>query len=291
MKLPKEILKQVKGLEISTRKVVTSSLAGEYKTHFKGQGMTFSEFREYVPGDDIRHISWPLTARAGRPFIKKFEEERELTMMLVMDISGSLNFGSGEKTKAWVATQVAALLAFAAKQNRDPVGLLMFTDQVEHMVLPGKNPGHVQRILRDILYLNPKSRGTDLNTALYRLNAFLRKRSVVVIVSDFLDQKFESNLRQLGKKHDVVGVLIDDPFDTGWPELGLLETQDLETGEQMLIDLQQAQMGSSWSRQQKESQAKRVRILKQAQVEPLILNTQEPVARSLKKFFAARKSR
>src|SRR5580698_8207739 len=175
--LPKEILKKVKLLEISTRKMVDNLFAGEYHTIFKGQGLTFSDFREYVPGDEIRSISWNLTAKTGRPFVKRYDEERELTMMLLVDISGSGDFGSGDYLKGEVLVQLAAVLAFTAAKNNDRVGLLLFSDRVEHYVPPKKGRGHVHRILRDLLYFKPVGRKTDLKLALDSLNGMLSKKA------------------------------------------------------------------------------------------------------------------
>ncbi|MEI7974058.1 MAG: DUF58 domain-containing protein, partial [Bdellovibrio sp.] len=208
--IPKSLLKKVKGLEISTRKVVNSHLAGEYKTAFKGQGMTFADFREYVAGDDVRSISWALTARTGKTYVKKFEEERELNLMLVVDVSKSLDVTSRKKTKAALATEIAALLSMSAVHNKDPVGLLLVSDRVEHLVPPQKGKGHSQRILRDLLYVQPSSAQTDLSKAFVALMSSLKKRSVVVVLSDFLDTSYESSLKHLGKRHDVIAVLIED---------------------------------------------------------------------------------
>jgi uncharacterized protein (DUF58 family) len=234
--LPNEILKKVKLLEISTRKIVNSLFAGQYHSAFKGQGMTFAEFREYVAGDDVRTISWPVTARTGKTFIKKFDEERELTMMLVVDCSGSLSFGSGEYFKGEVVTHLSALLGFAAAKNNDHVGLLMFTDQVEHYVPPKKGRGHIQRILRDLYYVKPKRAATKISSASDHLQAVLKKRATIFVFSDFQDKQFATGLRILAKKHDVVAVVVQDPAELQLPAVGLIDLHDAETGQFLTVD-------------------------------------------------------
>ena len=236
MSLPPEILKKVKLLEISTRKMMNSLFAGQYHSAYKGQGMTFAEFREYVAGDDVRTISWPVTARTGKTHIKKFDEERELTLMLVVDASGSLNFGSGEHLKAEVITHLSALLGFAAAKNNDHVGLLLFTDQVEHFVPPKKGRGHIQRILRDLYFFKPKSSGTKVSVAVDHLQGILKKKSAVFVFSDFQDASYAQALRMMSKKHDVVACVIQDPAEREIPRMGLVDLEDAETGEVITVD-------------------------------------------------------
>ncbi|MGE3388327.1 MAG: DUF58 domain-containing protein, partial [Bdellovibrionales bacterium] len=213
MSLPPEILKKVKLLEISTRRVVNNLFAGEYHSAFKGQGMTFSEFREYVPGDDVRSIAWALTARAGKPYIKKYDEEREMTLMLAVDVSGSEDFGSRHYLKGEVITHLAALLSFSAVKNKDPVGLLLFSDQIEHYVPPRKGRGQVHRILRDLYYFKPKSRRTSIDTAMTYLQGVLKKKANVFLFSDFFDHGFDRSLSMIGKKHEAVAVVVADPAE------------------------------------------------------------------------------
>jgi uncharacterized protein (DUF58 family) len=236
MSLPPEILKKIKLLEINTKKLVNSLLTGQYHSAFKGQGMTFAEFREYVPGDDVRAISWPLTARTGRTYIKKFDEERELTLMLAVDVSGSLSFGSGEYFKGEVITHLAALLGFAAAKNNDHVGLLLFSDQVEHYVPAKKGRGHIQRILRDLYYFKPKSQKTKISSAVDYLRGILKKRATVFVFSDFQDADYANSLRVLAKKHDVVSVLIQDPGEKQMPAIGLVDFHDAESGHTVTVD-------------------------------------------------------
>lgn len=236
MELSPELLKKVKLLEIQTRKLVNSLFAGEYHSAFKGQGMTFSDFREYVPGDDVRHISWSLTARADSPYIKKYDEERELTLMIAVDVSGSGEFGSKFVLKKDVIAQLAALLSFSAVKNNDRIGLMLFSDTVEHYVPPKKGRGHVHRILRDILFFEPKSKKTKISEALDHLRGVLNKKTNIFIFSDFMDKDYERALRFLGKKHDTVAVVVEDEFEAELPSMGLVEMQDSETGEIMAVD-------------------------------------------------------
>lgn len=236
MELSPELLKKVKLLEIQTRKLVNSLFAGEYHSAFKGQGMTFSDFREYVPGDDVRNISWALTARADKPYIKKYDEERELTLMIAVDISGSGEFGSKFFLKKDVIAQLAALLSFSAVKNNDRIGLLLFSDTVEHYVPPRKGRGHVHRILRDILFFEPRSKKTKISEALEHLRAVLNKKTNIFIFSDFIDTNYERSLRFLGKKHDTVAVVVEDQFEFELPSMGLVEMQDAETDEIIAVD-------------------------------------------------------
>jgi len=235
--LPPEIAKKVKLLEISTRKLVNSIFSGQYHSAFRGQGMTFAEFREYVPGDDVRAISWNVTAKTGKTHIKKFDEERELTLMLVVDISGSQDFGSRENFKGEVITHLAALLGFSGAKNNDLVGLLLFSDHVELFVPPKKGRSHVQRILRDLYYHQPVGRGTKLSGALEYLQGILKKRAAIFVFSDYIDAgEFANNLRFLARKHDVVACVVEDPAEQSLPKLGLVDIEDAETGEVLTVD-------------------------------------------------------
>lgn len=237
--VPAEILKKVKRIEIDTRKMVNNIFSGEYHTQFKGQGMTFADFREYVAGDDVRAISWALTARAGKPFIKTFEEERELTLMLVVDVSGSQDFGSKNYFKGETLTYVAATLAFSAIKNNDQVGLLLFSDEVELCVPPKKGRGQVYRILRELLYFKPKRTGTKISSALDYLRGVLKKRATIFLLSDFrfaTDTQFDSSLRLLERKHEVIAGVVSDEAEFLFPDVGLVELQDSESGETVLLD-------------------------------------------------------
>jgi uncharacterized protein (DUF58 family) len=234
--VPAEILKKVKRIEIDTRKIVNNIFSGEYHTHFKGQGMTFADFREYVAGDDVWSISWSLTARAGKPYIKNFEEERELTMILAVDISGSQDYGSKNYFKGETLTYVAATLAFSAVKNNDQVGLLLFSNDVELYIPPKKGRAQVYRILRELLYFKPKSTHTRLAAGLDYLRGVLKKRATIFLLSDFQDTNYEVSLRRLERKHEVIAGLVQDETEFLFPDVGIIELQDSESGEKVLVD-------------------------------------------------------
>lgn len=236
MAVPAEILKKVKRIEIDTRKMVNNIFSGEYHTHFKGQGMTFSDFREYVAGDDVRSISWTLTARAGKPFIKTFEEERELTMILAVDVSGSQDYGSKNYFKGETLTYVAATLAFSAIKNNDQVGLLLFSNDVELYIPPKKGRAQVYRIIRELLYFKPKNTTTKISAGLDFLRGVLKKRATIFLLSDFQDTDYEASLRLLERKHEVIAGLVQDETEFLFPDVGVIELQDSETGEMVIVD-------------------------------------------------------
>ncbi|NUO81345.1 DUF58 domain-containing protein, partial [candidate division KSB1 bacterium] len=234
--IPKEILKKVRRLEIQTRALVNDVFSGEYHSVFKGRGMAFAEVREYVLGDDVRNIDWNVTARTGHPFVKVFDEERELTVMLLVDVSSSGEFGTHEQMKGDIAAEICALLAFSAIKNNDKVGLIIFTDRIEKFVPPKKGRTHVLRVLREVLYHKPEGHGTNITTALEYLNRVIRRKAVVFLVSDFLSEGYEKALRVAGKRHDLVAIPITDPRETEIPNVGLVELEDAETGEVHLLD-------------------------------------------------------
>jgi uncharacterized protein (DUF58 family) len=234
--LTKEIIKQVRQIEIKTRGLVNEVFSGEYHSVFKGRGMEFSEVREYQIGDDIRNIDWNVTARFGHPFIKIFEEERELTIMLLVDLSGSLVFGSVEKTKQQIAAELSAILAFSAMKNNDKVGLILFTDQIEKFVPPKKGKSHVLRIIREVLSFEPEGNKTDIKGALEYFNHTIKKRSIVFLMSDFIDSGYDKILRIVGKKHDLIGITLKDPREKNIPSSGLIKFKDAETGEIRYLD-------------------------------------------------------
>lgn len=291
MQKPLELLKQTRRLEIRTKKLVDSIISGQYKTAFRGQGMTFSDFREYVAGDDIRHISWPLMARTGKPYIKKFDEERELQVVLALDISGSTAFGSGDFSKRDRLVHVAATLALSAVKNGDEVGGLLFTDFTEHYVPPKKGMGALQRLLRDLAFFEPKHAGTQLESSLSFLRGVLKKKSVVFILSDFMGNWDSKALRELGKKHDVIACVMEDEFENQIPDLGLVDMWDPESGELMVVDT-----GSNFYREQyKKTRIKDLQVrdekLKNAQVEVLRLVNQKDFYQPIVQFFERRRKR
>ena len=302
--LPAEIIKKVKLLEISTRKMVNSLFAGQYHSAFKGQGMTFAEFREYVPGDDVRSISWPVTARTGKTFIKKFDEEREMILMLAVDISGSLGFGSGEYVKGEVVTHLAALLGFAAAKNNDHVGLLLFTDEVEHYVPPKKGRGHIQRILRDLYYFKPKRTGTKISSAVDHLQGVLKKRATVFFFSDFQEtsssaaaagsgrrDSFATSLRLMSKRHDVVAVIVQDPAELVLPKVGLVDLRDAETGATVTVDTSSPIFRKAYADYMKGVTATREQEFRQAGVDRIEVLSGAEFADPLIAYFRKKNSR
>ena len=234
--IPQQILKKVKRIEIRTRGLVNDLFGGEYHSVFKGRGMTFSEVREYQPGDDIRLIDWNVTARTGSPFVKIFEEERELTVYLLVDISASGEFGSHQQLKRQFGAEIAAVLGFSAIKNNDKVGLILFSDDVEKYVVPKKGKSHILRVVRELLYTNPTKNGTSIKTALDYLLKVAKRKSVVFLISDFLDDGYWSSLKVVNRKHDLIGIQLYDPAEIRLPDLGLAKIEDPETGSAFWID-------------------------------------------------------
>ncbi|AMC11401.1 hypothetical protein Lupro_09060 [Lutibacter profundi] len=232
----KEILKKVRKIEIKTRRLSDHIFSGEYHSSFKGRGMTFSEVRQYQYGDDVRAIDWNVTARYNEPFVKVFEEERELTMMLLVDISGSEYFGTTQQFKRDTITEIAATLAFSAIQNNDKVGLLLFSDNVELFIPPKKGKSHVLRIIRELIEFQPKSTKTNISEALKFLLSVMKKKAIVFMLSDFMDENYESTLKIAGKKHDLTGIRVYDKHDVSIPNLGMVSMLDAETGKTMLVN-------------------------------------------------------
>ncbi|NNF18446.1 MAG: DUF58 domain-containing protein [Flavobacteriaceae bacterium] len=232
----KELLKKVRKIEIKTRRLSDHIFGGEYHSTFKGRGMTFSEVRQYQFGDDVRSIDWNVTARYNEPFVKVFEEERELTMILMADISGSELFGTNSQFKKEIITEISATLAFSALQNNDKVGLILFSDEIELFIPPKKGKSHVLRIIRELLEFQPKSKKTDITGALKFLSSILKKKAIVFVLSDFLASGYEQNLKIAGKKHDVTGIRVYDERETEIPNLGMVPVQDAETGEVKLVN-------------------------------------------------------
>ena len=232
----KELLKKVRKIEIKTRRLSDHIFSGEYHSSFKGRGMTFSEVRQYQFGDDIRSIDWNVTARYNEPYVKVFEEERELTMMLVVDISGSESFGTTQQFKRDILTEISATLAFSAIQNNDKVGLLLFSDEIELFIPPKKGKTHVLRIIRELIEFKPKSRKTDLTHALRYFSNVMKKKAIVFILSDFIDTGYDNALKIVGKKHDVTGIRVYDKLETELPKLGMVPMRDTESGEIKLVN-------------------------------------------------------
>ena len=235
--IPKEIIKKVRHIEIRTKGLVNDLFGGEYHSIFKGRGMTFSEVREYVAGDDIRMIDWNVTARNNSPFVKIFEEERELTVYLLVDVSQSGDFGTINQFKSELAAEIAAVLGFSAIKNQDKVGLILFSDNVEKYIMPKKDKSHILRLIREVLYNKPLKKGTSIQSALDFLMGVAKRKSVVFLISDFLDEGYWKSLKLANSKHDMIGIRISDPAENKIPNLGLIKIKDPESGEKIWVDI------------------------------------------------------
>lgn len=244
----KELLKKVRKIEIKTRRLSDHIFGGEYHSTFKGRGMTFSEVREYQFGDDVRNIDWNVTARYNEPFVKVFEEERELTMMLMVDISGSEWFGTENQFKNEIITEIAATLAFSATQNNDKIGLILFTDAIELYIPPKKGRFHVLRIIRELIEFDPKSRKTDLAEALKFMSNVMKKKAIVFVLSDFIADDYKQTLKIVSKKHDITGIRVYDKREEAIPSLGMVQMQDEESGEMILVNTSSRKVRSTYSR-------------------------------------------
>ena len=289
--IPAEILAAVRRIEIRTRRLVEEVFSGEYHSVFKGTGMEFREVREYVPGDDVRTIDWNVTARTGDPFVKLYEEERELTVLLAVDMSRSGWFGSGERAKVDVAAELCGVLAFSAIANKDKVGLLLFSDRVEKYIPPAQGKSHVLRLIRELLTFEPEGRGTDLNEPLRLLGSVLKRKATVFLVSDFWAGDFSTSLSILSRRHDVVAVRVRDPRETALPDVGLVRWRDAETGRECLIDT-----GSEASRRQVGLRAGNLdtnleRLLASRRVDLVYVDVTESYVEPLRKFFLGREGR
>jgi uncharacterized protein (DUF58 family) len=288
---PREVIRRVRRLEIRTRRLVEESLAGSYHSVFKGRGMEFAEVREYVPGDDVRSIDWNVSARSGHPFVKKFTEERELTVVLVVDASGSERFGTGESTKMQMSAEISALLAFSAIRNNDRVGLLLFTDRTEMFLPPRKGREHGLRVLRELLTIRPQGHGTRIARALEYLQRVVTKRAVVFLLSDFEDDEFERTLRVVAQKHDVVAIAVSDPRESELPPVGLLSVEDPETGERGVLDAGSAAVRRIYREYSERNRALLRDSVRRSGVELLELSTGEPYDVPLVRFFQERARR
>ena len=289
--IPKEILKKVRRIEISTRGLVNELFSGEYHSVFKGRGMDFSEVREYQVGDDIRSIDWNVTARTGHPFVKVFREERELTVMLLVDASGSGDFGSLNRAKGEIAVEICALLAFSAIKNNDKVGLIIFTDQVEKFIPPRKGRKHVLRVLRELLYFRPRHKGTDIGAVLEYLSRVQRRRSVTFLVSDFLGEDFDKPLRVASRRHDMIIVRIGDPREEELPRVGLLELEDAESGEHVVVNTSDPRIRALFRENVLQRQAALNQLLKQIGIDRIDIRTERGYVEPLIRFFQQRARR
>jgi uncharacterized protein (DUF58 family) len=295
----KTILSKMRQLEIRTRRLVNDSLVGEYHSVFKGRGMDFDEVREYVPGDEVRTIDWNVTARAGRPFVKKYTEERELNILLLVDISASGNFGSGRQSKRELAGEVASLLALSAIRNSDKVGLLLYTDRIEEYIPPAKGRRHVLRLVREILYHKARGRGTDSVKALEVAGHVLHRRAVVFLISDFQSSgdaeksrtALRRAMRQTNRRHDLVAVHIEDPRERVLPDVGMLSLEDAETGELIELDTADSTVRQLFSKEAIGRVERLVSDIRSEGVDTLELKTDAPYLPALQRFFKTRQRR
>ncbi len=290
--LPRELFQKIKGIQIRTQRLVSDAFAGEYESAFKGRGMEFEEVREYRPGDDVRHIDWKVTARMGGPFVKLHREERELTVMLLVDVSSSGAFGSGTKLKNEVAAEVAALLAYTAIKSNDRVGLIIFSDRIEHYIPPKKGRSHVWRVIRDILTFRVPHRRTDLEGALEYLSRVTPRRVVGFVISDFLDRDFEDRLRIAARRHDLTAITVRDRREVELPRIGLLELEDAESGETLVVDTYDRNVVEGLGLLGAEERAARRRLFRSAGVGEVTVEADDPhYVDGLVRYFHARERR
>ena len=286
-----ETLRNIRRLEIRTRRLVNDLFAGRYHSSFKGRGMTFTDIREYAPGDEIRSIDWNVTARMGTPFVKQYTEERELTMVLVVDNSASLKFGTRVRSKHSLAVELGAVLAFAALRNNDKVGLLLFSEGVDRYVRPRKSKLHALRILRDMLVLEPHGAGTGLAEAFAFLNRVQRKRAVVFVFSDFLAEGWEQPLAVTQRRHDTIAFVLEDPRERDLPAAGWMDLEDLETGERLLLDTGSPAVREKLVRIRSEARGRRDGVFRKLGLDTIPLETGQPYLKPLMAFFDARARR
>ena len=289
--IPREILKQVRRVEIATRGLVNEVFSGEYHSVFKGRGMNFAEVRAYQYGDDIRSIDWNVTARTGTPFVKVFDEERELTVMLVVDVSASGDFGSRSRMKGEVAVEICAVLAFSAITNNDKVGLIIFSDRIEKFVPPRKGRRHGLRVLRELLYFQPEGRGTDVAGALGYLARVVRRRAVVFVVSDFFDTGYQKALAVAGRRHDTVVIRMGDPREREFPAVGYIELEDAETGEQLTVNVSDPAFREAFDHDVTETRTTLEREFRKTGIDVIEISTDRPYADQLMRFFRQRAKR
>jgi uncharacterized protein (DUF58 family) len=289
--IPQETMRQIRRLQLRARRAVQTLLGGEYRSVFKGSGLSFEEVREYQPGDEVRTIDWNVTARVGSPFIKRFVEERELTVLLLVDLSGSHDFGSRRPFKRDVIAELASLIAFSANANRDRVGLVGFTDRTETFVPPGKGNRHILRLLRDILQYRPEGRKTSLRGALSDLVKTQRKRAVVFLFSDFLDVDYEATLGIAARKHDLIVVRVSDPLEVEFPDLGMIQLQDAETGEQLLVDSRNASFRDAYRERLAAKNEAFAALMRSHKIDTIEATTDGKHFDALVKFFELRERR
>ena len=289
--IPADIIKKVRKIQITTSHLVTDVFAGHYQSVFKGKGMAFEEVREYYPGDDIRSIDWNVTARMGHPYVKKFVEERELTVMFLMDLSSSCLFGTVRQFKSELAAELCALLSFSAIKNNDRVGLIVFTDHVEKFVPPQKGIHHILRMIRDALYIEPKGKGTDIPLALEYLNKVSTRRTVTFLLSDFYATHFERALSVASKRHDLIAIALLDPVELHMPNIGLIQLDDPEKRGSFLIDTSDQEWRSQYNRNAQKRVEERKRLFRSIPIDHIEIRIDAPYLPTLIKFFKMREKR
>ncbi|SMO42471.1 DUF58 domain-containing protein [Fodinibius sediminis] len=289
--ISKEILKKVRKIEIRTKGMVNSIFGGEYQSTFKGRGMEFSEVRQYNYGDDIRQIDWNVTARSGDPFIKQFEEEREQTLMLCVDISPSGLFGSRNQSKMDLSIEICAVLAFSAIKNGDKVGLVLFTDEIEKVIPPKKGRLHVLRLIRELLTTEPRGKGTDISEALSYVNRLLNRRAIIILASDFQDSEFQRQLKITNRKHDLVNIFINDKLEDELPDLGLIPLTDAETGREVLVDTSSKSVRKEYRKKRLQHKKKLHDQLLRLKIDMIEVETNASYVRPLISFFHRRMHR
>lgn len=286
-----ELLKKVRLIELKTKGLSNQIFSGEYHSAFKGRGMAFSEVREYMPGDEIRTIDWNVTARFDKPYVKIFEEERELTMMLLVDMSASGQFGSRVKAKGELITELCAVLAFSAIQNNDKVGVIFFTSEVEKFIPPKKGRSHILRIIRELIDFKPQHKGTNLQEALRYFNSVIKKRSITFLLSDFNDKNYDSALRVANQKHDLVSIHIQDQLDVELPDMGFVPLKDLETNQEIWIDTSSKKVRNAYQVAQKKKAEDLKQMFRKSGVDFTTINTHLPYTQPLMKLFKQREAR
>ena len=289
--IPQELIKKVRQIQIYTSRAVNASFAGQYESVFKGRGMQFEDVREYMPGDDIRTIDWNVTARTGKPYIKRFVEEREMTVIFAVDLSASGRFGTLDKTKNQLAAEFCAVLAFAAAKNNDKVGLLIFTDQIELFIPPKKGSRHVLRLIRELLYFQTPKKETNIPLALDYLARVVRKRATVFVVSDFLQADFKTPLSLLNRRHDCIAVPVSDPAELALPKVGIIEFTDAETGETITIDTSNSGFRRRYEGTNAERFSQLKSLLRSINVDCISISTGKPYINDLIQFFHQRHRR
>jgi uncharacterized protein (DUF58 family) len=289
--IPLELLRKVRKIHITTSRMVTDVFAGHYQSVFKGKGIEFDEVREYLPGDDIRTIDWNVTARMGYPYVKKFVEERELTVIFLLDLSLSCHFGTVNQLKSQLAAELCALLSFSAIKNHDRVGLVAFTDRVEKFVPPGKGVQHVLRMVRDALFLRPESKKTNIPLALEYLNRIFPRKTLTFILSDFYPADFQKTLSIVSKRHDIVAISLVDPLELNLPRVGLMQLEDAETGQTLLVDTSHEESRESYKRMAREIEEERKKLFRSIPIDHIDIRTDVPYLPALINFFRRRERR